>query len=349
MADVFKNGHALLIGVGADLPETVVDATAINNILVNPNRAAYPGEQVTLLREQTATRQNILDEFEKFTTSVNNDPAATAMVYYSGHGGEFERHNQPTEYFLCPYGYDPNNLAATALTGLEFTQHIQALNPKKLIVLLDCCHAGGIPSLKDATERFKKGAAPPSLLQAMESGSGRVVVASSRSDESSLGGTPNSVFTSVLLEALSGKAARKKDGYAKVLDVLGYLLDEVPQRALPFPQHPFVNKIEDLSDNFALCYYAGGAKDAPGVIIETPPSPSYSSWTRFKLQAELDTLMPRYEALKKKIAYLQEVGGSKAEGAARYEIDQEILRERTRMNELAEEIDKIQQALDKLH
>lgn len=53
---------ALLIGVGADLPVTVEDAIALHNILIDPNRAAYPPAQVTLLTETAATRQNILIE-----------------------------------------------------------------------------------------------------------------------------------------------------------------------------------------------------------------------------------------------------------------------------------------------
>ncbi|MEH2317870.1 hypothetical protein [Nostoc sp.] len=35
------NGYALLIGVGADLPVTVKDATAIQDILIDSDRAAY--------------------------------------------------------------------------------------------------------------------------------------------------------------------------------------------------------------------------------------------------------------------------------------------------------------------
>jgi hypothetical protein len=38
----FTNGYALLIGIGADLPVTVKDATAIRDILIDGDRAAYP-------------------------------------------------------------------------------------------------------------------------------------------------------------------------------------------------------------------------------------------------------------------------------------------------------------------
>ncbi|WP_375510018.1 hypothetical protein [uncultured Nostoc sp.] len=37
----FTEGYALLIGVGADLPVTVKDATAIQDMLIDSDRAAY--------------------------------------------------------------------------------------------------------------------------------------------------------------------------------------------------------------------------------------------------------------------------------------------------------------------
>ncbi|MCC5664758.1 hypothetical protein LC653_12710 [Nostoc sp. CHAB 5784] len=43
----FSNGYTLLIGVGADLSVTVLDATAIRDILIDGDRAAYSLIQVT--------------------------------------------------------------------------------------------------------------------------------------------------------------------------------------------------------------------------------------------------------------------------------------------------------------
>lgn len=346
MAEQFTHGYGLLVGVGADLPETVKDATAVSTLLTNPNRAAFPQEQVQLLSEQSATRQKILDQFDQLAARVNADPDATALIYYSGHGGQFERGNAPTEYFLCPYGYDPSQMETTALSGAEFTGKVQALNAKKLIVLLDCCHAGGLPNFKGDL-KFVKGAAPPSLLQAMERGSGHVVVASSRSDELSLGGTPNSVFTAVLLEALSGKATRTADGFARVLDVLSYIFDQVPQRAAPFPQHPFVNKIADLSENFALCYYAGGAKSAPEVPL-TAVAPVISGWAKFKLESERHALMPAYQLRQQKIAFLQKDLAIEAGSAIKFQLEQQVLEEQTQLAQMAQRLDEIDQALKAL-
>ena len=55
------DGYALIIGVGADLPVTVTDATAVAGQLRDPQRCAYDPSRVRLLTEGAATRAGILD------------------------------------------------------------------------------------------------------------------------------------------------------------------------------------------------------------------------------------------------------------------------------------------------
>ena len=175
---------------------------------------------VQLCTETNARRQHILDAFDRLIAQSNRNPDATVVIYYSGHGGRVERSDQPHDYFLVPYGYDPSRRAATAISGQELTSKIQAISASTLVVLLDCCHAGGVPALKAPGERFVKTPVPPDLMSVLDTGSGQVVVASSREDEYSFTGTPYSIFTACLLEALAGKASLSKDGYARILDVL---------------------------------------------------------------------------------------------------------------------------------
>jgi hypothetical protein len=337
----FTNGYALLIGVGADLPVTVEDATAVRDVLIDPNRAAYPPAQVTLLTQTAATRQNILAAFDQIIAQVNQNPDATVMIYYSGHGGRIKRNN---EYFLVPYGYDPGRRVNTAISGLEFTQKIEALTARKLVVLLDCCHAGGVPALKEPGEAFVKSAVPPELLHILETGSGRVVVASSREDEYSYTGEPYSAFTDCLLSALQGKAAVNKDGYARILDVLVYLFDQVPKKASG-PQHPFVNKVLDLGDNFPLCYYAGGNKFLPGetVTLETSPiSTGLTAGQRRRLQQKLDGLQLEWDIRSEKVKRTRKDLSIEAGTAVKFQLEQQLLDEEAQLAHLSNQLDEIE-------
>ncbi|HEU5381674.1 MAG TPA: caspase family protein [Ktedonobacteraceae bacterium] len=344
----FAHGYALLIGVGNDLPVTVKDATVLHDLLIDPAHAGYPAAQVALLTEQKANRESILTAFDKLIQQVNNDPDATVVVYFSGHGGVFRSTAYSTEYFLVPYGYDPEYHENTAISDHEFTKSIEAIKARKLIVLLDCCHAGGMPLLKSAETTFEKSSVPSGLLQALQAGGGRVVVASSQDQEASYTGTPYSVFTTCLIEALSGKAALKKDGMARILEVLAYLFDQVPRRTED-KQHPFVNKMLNLDENFPLCYYAGGDKSVPG---ETTPGISIRSnltvltnGKRRRLETEQQQKQKIWGLYNEKIQRLYEALAVDTEPLTRFKHERELLQAQTDLQQLTDELDVIERLL----
>jgi hypothetical protein len=250
-------GYAVLIGVGADLAVTVQDATSLADLLRDPARCAFPPGQVHLLTESEATRANVLSVLDTLAQSVG--PNSTAIVYFSGHGYRVELPGQPTMSFLLTYGYEVNNLPNMAISSAEFTAKLRAIRAKKLLVLLDCCHAGSIAQPKAPGVTLIKSPLPLQTEAVLAEGSGRVVLASSRGDELSYTSTPYSHFTLALLEALSGAGAAEKDGYARVLDVALYVGRMVPNRTGD-NQHPIFN-VSNLENNFALAYYAGGAKE----------------------------------------------------------------------------------------
>lgn len=141
----FASGHALIIGVGGDLPSAVDDAEGLADILKDEERCTYPSDQVQLLTGPAANRQGILAALDALAQSTDDD--STVVVYFSGHGYEV-----PTSvdgvYFLMPHGYDVNRLKTTAIKGAEFTAKLRAIPAQKLLLLLNCCHAGGVGEAK---------------------------------------------------------------------------------------------------------------------------------------------------------------------------------------------------------
>lgn len=249
MTETFLSGYAVVVGVGADLAVTIDDATAVAGLLRDPIRCAYPPDQVRLLTGEQATAANILAALETLAESTN--PESTALVYFSGHGLE------TPDYYLMPHGYDLADLPGTAIPGAVFTERLRAIKARKLLVLLDCCHAGGQAEAKGLPG--VKSPLPPSIKAELERGSGRVVIASSRKDEQSWTGKPYSVFTAALLEGLAGYGAFERDSYARVLDLAMYVGRMAPERTND-KQHPIL-KVSNLEDNFALAYYAAGEKE----------------------------------------------------------------------------------------
>lgn len=275
---LFEHGHALIVGAGADLPDTVNDAQGIAQILRDPERCAYPPDQVVCLTEAEATCADMLAALDRLAQRC--DAQSTVIVYFSGHGyrvdsplGEF--------YYLLPNGYDLNRLYQTAVSGQELADHVRAIGAQKLLLLLDCCHAGGVGDSKAPAPpglSMVKAPLPPQAQALLAEGSGRVIVASSQNDELSFAGKPYSAFTLALIEALSGEGAARQDGYVRVADLAMHARQVVPGRTNN-RQHPILHF--EQADNFALAYYAGGGTQPKGTPLNVAPQiePEPGAWT----------------------------------------------------------------------
>ena len=273
MSPSFQAGHALSIGAGADLPFTIDDARGIADILKDPERCSYPPGQVELLTGEAAHRQAVLDALDRLAERA--DESSTVIIYFSGHG---YRASTPIgeAYFLIPFGVQMERLKDTAISGSEFASRLQAIRSKKLLLLLDCCHAGGVGLTKGL--ELAKSPLPPEALQILKQGKGRVIIASCKDSELSYGGKPYSAFTLALIEAFSGQGASKQDGFVKAADLAMYAREKVPGRTKG-RQHPILHFEE--ADNFVLAYYAGGETEPKGLPFAQEPEiePEPGAWS----------------------------------------------------------------------
>ena len=251
----FENGYALIIGVGADLPCTVRDAQAVAQFLTDPATCAYPPEQVQVLTEEKATCQQVLATLDTLAKQTNSD--STVVIYYSGHGLEVDGYVK--SYFLLTHGYDTKRLDGTTLPDRQFSERLRAIPAKKVLVLLDCCHAGGF-DFTQLKAPLQKAPLPPHTVEQLGKGDGYAFIASCRSDETSLASRPYSVFTAGLLRALSGVSVAKQDGYVRLTDLSAYLSRYVPATAARLIKDHAQNPVLELerADNFPIAFYAGG-------------------------------------------------------------------------------------------
>jgi len=72
------------------------------------------------------------------TQRARADAAATVVVFFAGHSVEMPA------YYLLPFGYELADLDGTAMSGAEFTDRLRGIRARKVVVLLDCCHAGPV-------------------------------------------------------------------------------------------------------------------------------------------------------------------------------------------------------------
>lgn len=282
MSRRFKNAYALLIAVdrnleaAAALPAVAADARALYDVLVHPQRCAYRADKIRLLSGAESSRQGILAGLDWLAERVAADGDATAIIYFSGHG-----HEQDGEYFLIPYDLDLKQVGQSAVAATTFATRIAKLAPRRLLVLFDCCHAGGM-GVKDtlAATALHSAAIPPtlfppagkSLATPLAQGEGRAVLSSCRPGQLSYLRADGrmSIFTYHLIEALSGHAPAA-GGASEVLvsDLISHLQHRVPKSAradhgaeqTPWPE---------LRGNFPVALLLGGKGLAAG---ERPPDP----------------------------------------------------------------------------
>ncbi|RLC69968.1 MAG: hypothetical protein DRI81_19745 [Chloroflexi bacterium] len=263
---------ALLIGVGdythprfVTLPATVRDAQVIAAVLTDSARCGYPPANVQTITGPDATADNICAALKSLAQST--DSQSTVFLYFSGHGGRTLENSQWRAY-LCPHEADPDDLANTAISGDEFSALLSAIPARKLLVMLDACHAGGSATLKatDGALVWKAGL-PDDYYEALSQGSGRVVIASSKEDQLSYVRPQGdlSLFTYYLREALSGKAAVRGDGLIHVLDTFHHVNEAVHAEK---PKQTPILKVKDLDLNYPIALAAGGkGVEKPPVVI----------------------------------------------------------------------------------
>src|SRR6266566_1300336 len=275
MDTTFTQGYALVVGVGGNLPNTVNDARGVASLLTDPTRCAYPRDHVSVLAGEQATRTSILSGLDALAGSTNVQ--STVMFYFSGHGCKVVTFDDD-RYFLIPSDYDPNRFYETTIDGREFTQKLEAITAQKLVVFLDCCHAGGITAIKSMEKAITTAPLPLEATSLLANGRGRVLIASSQEGELSYAGKPYSAFTLALIEAFSGIGVARSDGYVRVADLALHAREEVPARTKK-QQHPILHF--EQADNFVVAYYAAGDSQPKGVPFKEPVEiePVPGAWT----------------------------------------------------------------------
>jgi len=260
MPPTFTHGYALLIGVDENhvsdyaLPNVAKDIQALAKVLVHPQRCAYPSDNVKTLTGQEATRQSILDGLEWLQERIQADTSgnSTTIVYYTGHGWCTDSVGS-SEFYLIPYDIREGKIRSRALRATDFAEAVGELRPRRLLVVLDCCHAGGMgvkglplpagyveaaitPSLLMEGEQATVGpeAKGAKGLETLALGTGRAVLSSSSGEQSSYLRRDGemSIFTYHLIEALTGHA-QPQQGATEVLisDVMGHVWRRVPESA----------------------------------------------------------------------------------------------------------------------
>ena len=130
-----NTGAATLEGVPHDMESAKRIAMAMG----------IPGNQIRTLRDQDATKENILKEIRQL--GERTQEGGRSFIYFSGHG---TRYWDPTANG-CVEGLLTHD--GQAITNAELAQATQKVTAgaDKVITMIDACHSGGVSSNKAGT------------------------------------------------------------------------------------------------------------------------------------------------------------------------------------------------------
>jgi hypothetical protein len=188
------------------------DAYRFYAFLKSLEGGALPDEQVRVLIDEEATRDNVLGTLsEVFGMAGPND---LVVFYFSGHGlnGSF-----------LPIDFDGFN---NKIAHEEIAAIFNRCRAKFKLCLADACHSGSLIAMRSAEPE-------PVLVQyynsLSKSVSGTALLMSSKADETSLesAGLRQGVFSHFLIRGLKGEADANKDKVVTVQELFDFINEKV--------------------------------------------------------------------------------------------------------------------------
>ena len=256
-----ENAYALIIGVDfKQATDSVIkDAKAIYRVLSNEKLCGYKKENIKLLVDKKASKDNILEALDYF--KVNTDENSSLLLYYSGHG---DIDPETNDSYIIPFGECTRE---NVIFGKTLRKKLGQMKSKRMIILFDCCHSASFFDDKDETitQNFSNKlnhhtSNLEGIAQEIDDEQGMAIVASSQKDELSWGTLGNySLFTTCLIEALKAKQKHFfADEYIRMVETVNYLFKRVPEMAKELKkagvkaQRPYANL--QMNNDFVISY-----------------------------------------------------------------------------------------------
>ena len=231
---------AVIIGISSysdsripPLSYAAADAKLFYDWVISTNGGKYAPSRVKLLLNHEATGRKIKDALFAWLKQALEEDVVT--IYFAGHGSS-ESPDSPDNLYLFPYDTDYQNIASTGFPMWDIETALKRfIKAKKVIVIADACHSGGIGQDFDIVRRANRGIEVNQISSGFQNLSkiGDGVAALTASDdkqfsqESQKWGGGHGVYTYFLVKGLNGEADNNKDNLVTIGELIPYLSEQV--------------------------------------------------------------------------------------------------------------------------
>jgi uncharacterized caspase-like protein len=243
---------AVIIGISTyrdsripSLRYATADARSFYAWLTSPEGGRYPPSRAKLIVDEQATGRNIREAlFVWLKQAIEED---MVIIFFAGHGSP-ESPDSPENLFLLPYDAQYDNIAATGFPMWDIETALKRfIKAKKVVVIADACHAGGVGQAFDVARRASRGIKVNPISSGLQNlsatGDGVAVMSASGdrqfSQEGRQWGGGHGAFTHFLLEGLKGEADYNNDQRVTLGELIPFLSEQV-RRATKNAQCPTV-------------------------------------------------------------------------------------------------------------
>jgi ankyrin repeat protein len=243
---------AVIVGVSdyqdshiPSLRYAAADAQSFYAWLTSPEGGRYPPSRVKLMVNEQATGRSMREAlFIWLKQAIEED---MVVIFFAGHGSP-ESPDSADNLFLLPYDTQYESIAATGFPMWDIETALKRfIRAKKVVVIADACHSGGVGEAFDIARRANRGIKVNWISSELQNlsriGDGIAVISASDdrqfSQENKRWGGGHGVFTYFLLKGLKGEADYTEDKRITLGELIPYLSEQV-RRATRNAQCPTV-------------------------------------------------------------------------------------------------------------
>ncbi len=214
------------------------DAQALHDWLVSPSGGRYAPTRVKLLLNRNATTAAIKEALYTWLRQAIEEDVV--VIYFAGHGSP-DSPDTPQNLYLLPHDTRYDAIASTGFPMWDVETALKRfIKARRVVVLADACHSGGVGVTFDVARRALGDPQPNRISSGLQSlasvGAGIAVISASDdrqlSAESAKFGGGHGVFTHYLLEGLKGKADYNQDSRVTLGELIPFLSEHVRRETL---------------------------------------------------------------------------------------------------------------------
>jgi uncharacterized caspase-like protein/peptidoglycan/xylan/chitin deacetylase (PgdA/CDA1 family) len=248
------------------------DAQSIADTLTG--QFGFPSSQVIVLKNEQATRNNILAAFHDRLVDDRTGKNDRVFVFFAGHGATRQLASGRDLGYIIPVDSDPNEFATDAIAMTDIQNIAESLQAKHVLFVMDACYSGlGLTRGGGSSSTFLRENARRSARQMLTAGGADQQVADS-------GPNGHSVFTWVLLQALGGKGDLNGDGLITGTELAAYVA-------------PAVSAVSKQTPAFGSLPGSQGGE----FVFQVPDSQEFLTADTRQLSADAIALNSRVEAV----------------------------------------------------